>query len=231
MVLGTDVNEVLFHKFSGSKYEAGKVLEIDKFTVASQKVTSWDKSACRPKDQFRHHVNERVASRFHQPPLTHYACPTHRSRHSALTTSQAHHEIRMMKEAELTEEERQLAALARHRKRQRKGYSPLTSPVKPRATFGIARAADVCNNPSSALDNVRRKRTGDEVDYKRPTCSKEQWDENGERWQENTLFEIKNQEILDGQSRQHMSHCLRSNMCKEASSGGRWFKGTGIERE
>ncbi|KAJ7795117.1 hypothetical protein B0H14DRAFT_3158819 [Mycena olivaceomarginata] len=85
----------------------------------------------------------------------------------------------MMKEAELTEEERQLAALARHRKRQRKGYSPLTSPVKPRATFGIARAADVCNNPSSALDNVRRKRTGDEVDYKRPTCSKEQWDENG----------------------------------------------------
>jgi hypothetical protein len=50
----------------------------------------------------------------------------------------------MMQEAELTEEERQLAALARHRKRQRKVYSPLTSPVKPRATFDIARAADVC---------------------------------------------------------------------------------------
>ncbi|KAJ7208668.1 hypothetical protein GGX14DRAFT_395819 [Mycena pura] len=45
--------------------------------------------------------------------------------------SQAHHEIRIMREVELTEEERQSAALDRHRKRQRKGYSPLTSPVKP----------------------------------------------------------------------------------------------------
>lgn len=44
--------------------------------------------------------------------------------------SQEHHEIRMMREAELTEEERDAAAVARHRKRQRKGYSPLTSPVR-----------------------------------------------------------------------------------------------------
>jgi hypothetical protein len=44
--------------------------------------------------------------------------------------SQADHEIRMMREAELTEEERNAAALDRHRKRQRLGHSPPTSPPK-----------------------------------------------------------------------------------------------------
>ncbi|KAF8185556.1 hypothetical protein K438DRAFT_1765780 [Mycena galopus ATCC 62051] len=42
--------------------------------------------------------------------------------------SQAHHEIRVLREAELTEEERNAGALCRHRKRQRLGHSPPTSP-------------------------------------------------------------------------------------------------------
>ncbi|KAJ7797022.1 hypothetical protein B0H14DRAFT_3157718 [Mycena olivaceomarginata] len=43
--------------------------------------------------------------------------------------SQAHHEIRMQREAELTEEEHQVGALRRHRERQRLGYDS-SSPLK-----------------------------------------------------------------------------------------------------
>ena len=49
--------------------------------------------------------------------------------------SQAHHKIHMMREAELTEEEPNAAALYRHQKHQWLGYSPPTSPPKQAVTI------------------------------------------------------------------------------------------------